>query len=303
MKIILSRIKQCLITFPVVFALPHLVVKPADAASFSGFEDILGVDPQDIINDAQGQIESQIQDLIGPISELLAIDPSSFLDEVLSDLDLEDLDISNIYGDMNIPNPNKLLEELQASGTENFTFGTLLGSSVEDNKLLINEAAVELTGQLAKSMAESSAFSDEAQEKIQEKMEFGAETTTTAAELAAATQNLASEGESLVSEGEGTDVTQDIERLQLEAQGLQLQAEATQSSQLSILAAQQAAMYTETQQNRIDNAMRNQILSDISKNLQSQNAGTRVDKSAAIRSLANGSQFPTFNEPDSRIEN
>ncbi len=297
MRINLTKFKQFLITFPIIIGLSNSIIKPASSASFSGFEDILGVDTSEIISGAQGKIEDQIQDLLGPISELLAINPSSFLDEVLSDLNLEYLDISNIYGEMNIPNPNQLLAELQSKGTGDFTFGMLLGSSVEDNQLLINEASIELTGKLAKSIAESSAFSDEAQEKIQEKMEFGAETTTTSAELAAATQNLALEGKALVSEGEATDVTQELERLQLKTQGLQLQAEATQSSQLSILAAQQAAMYTETQQNRIDNAMRNQILSDISKNIQGQNAGNRVEKSADIRALANGSQFSTFNEP------
>ncbi|NET13445.1 MAG: hypothetical protein F6K08_11590 [Okeania sp. SIO1H6] len=297
MVINLTRIKQLLITFPIIVGIYNVATKPANSASFGGFEDVIGIDPQDILSDAQGKIESQIQDLLGPISELLAIDPSTFVDDILSDLNLEDLDVSNIYGDMNIPNPNKLLEELQSKGTDDFTFGIKLGSSVKNNKLLTNEAAVELTGQLAKSMAESSAFSNEAQEKMQEKLEFGAETTTTAAELAAATQNLASVGQDLVTQGEGTDVTQEIERLQLKAQGLQLQAESTQSSQLSLLAAQQAAIYTETQQSRIDDAMRNQILSDISKNLQSQNAGGRVEKSTAIRALANGSQFPIFNEP------
>ncbi|NET45984.1 hypothetical protein [Okeania sp. SIO2B3] len=273
------------------------IAKPTVAASFS-FEDVLGLNPEDILSDAQGKIEDQINDLIGPISELLAIDPNDFLDDALSDLNLPDLDISSIYGDMNIPDPNKLLEELQGTGTGDFTFGMQLGSSVEDNLLLLNEASVELTGKLAKAVASSSALGEDAQEKIKEKIEFGDETTQTSALMAAATQKLAEQGQTLVSEGESTDVTQDLERLQLEAMGLKLQAEATQSNQLSILSAQQAAMFAETQQNRIDNAYRNQILSDISTTLQGGNAGNRVEKSANIRALANGSQFSTFNEPE-----
>ena len=271
--------------------------KPTFAASFS-FEDVLGLNPEDILSDAQGKIEDQINDLIGPISELLAIDPNDFLDDALSDLNIPDLDISSIYGDMDIPDPNKLLEELKKTGTKDFTFGIQLGSSVKDNLLLINEANVELTGKLAKAVAQSSALGEDAQVKIKEKIEFGDETTQTSAELAAATQKLAEQGKTLVSEGESTDVTQDLERLQLEAMGLKLQAEATQSSQLSVLSAQQAAMFVETQQTRIDNAYRNQILSDISTTLQGGNAGNRVEKSANIRALANGSQFSTFNEPE-----
>ncbi|MFY7804342.1 MAG: hypothetical protein ACOVQ7_13045 [Limnoraphis robusta] len=100
----------------------------------------------------------------------------------------------------------------------------------------------------------------------------------------------------MVKIGQGTDVTQELERLQLEAMGLQLEAEASQSTQLSILAAQQAAIFTETQQSRIDNAMRNQILSDISTALQGNSSGERVQHSANIRALSEGSQFSTFRE-------
>ena len=100
----------------------------------------------------------------------------------------------------------------------------------------------------------------------------------------------------MVKIGQGTDVTQELERLQLEAMGLQLEAEASQSTQLSILAAQQAAIFTETQQSRIDNAMRNQILSDISTALQGNSSGERVQHSANNRALSEGSQFSTFRE-------
>lgn len=288
-----TRLLASIVTLGVINV---ITATPTFAASFS-FGD-LGFDPEEIVSGAQGKIENQINDLIGPISELLTIDPNDFLDDVLSDLKLPDLDISSISGDMNIPNPNQLLEELQNIGTADFSVAMQLGSSVPDNLLLINEASVELTGKLAKSVAESSAFGEDAQVKIKEKIEFGGETATTSAEFAAATQNLSEQGKALIADGESTDVTQKLERLQLDAMGLQLQAEATQSNQLSVLAAQQAAIFTETQQSRIDNAFRNQLLSDISKNLQGNNAGNRVEKSANIRALANGSQFSTFNEPE-----
>ncbi|MGB3401153.1 MAG: hypothetical protein WBA77_00520 [Microcoleaceae cyanobacterium] len=259
------------------------------------FDSILsGLNPEQLLNQATQKLESQINQLIGPFSELLAINPGDYFEQILSDLSLDSLEISDIYGEMNVPNPNKLLEELETIGTGDFSFGELLGSSVSDNLLLINEAHVELTGKLAKSQAESSAFSDEAQQKIKQKIEFGDETTQTSAELAASTQKAAEQGKNLVQTGQGTDVTQELERLQLEAMGLQLEAEASQSSQLSVLAAQQAAIYTETQQSRIDDAMRNQILSDISTSLQGDKAGERVQNAANIRALSNGSQFSTF---------
>ncbi|MEL7039651.1 MAG: hypothetical protein AAFO04_29175 [Cyanobacteria bacterium J06592_8] len=261
------------------------------------FESILsGLNPEQLLSQATQELESQINQLIGSFSELLAINPGDYFEQILADLNLENLNLSNLSGEMNVPNPNQLLEELQSIGTGDFSFGTLLGSSVPDNLLLINEAHVELTGKLAKSQAESSAFSDEAQEKIREKIEFGDETTQTSAELAASTQKAAEQGKTLVQTGQNTDVTQELERLQLEAMGLQLDAEASQSSQLSILAAQQAAIFTETQQSRIDDAMRNQILSDISTALQGDKAGERVQNAANIRALANGSQFSTFKE-------
>ncbi|MEB3281225.1 MAG: hypothetical protein VKK42_20105 [Lyngbya sp.] len=261
------------------------------------FEEVLGeLNPEQLLSQAQKELENQINQLLGSFSELLAINPGDYFEKILGDLNLENLDLSNIYGEMNVPNPNKLLEELQSIGTGDFSFGELLGSSVSDNLLLINEANVELTGKLAKSQAESSAFSDEAQEKIKEKIEFGDETAKTSAELSAATQQASERGKTLVQTGQNTDVTQELERLQLEAMGLQLDAEASQSGQLSILAAQQAAIFTETQQSRIDNAMRNQILSDISTALQGDKAGERVQHSANIRALSEGSQFSTFRE-------
>lgn len=259
----------------------------SNSNSSFNFDSILsGLNPEELLNQATQKLESQINQLIGPFSELLAINPGDYFEQILSDLSLDSLEISNIYGEMNVPNPNKLLEELESIGTGDFSFGQLLGSSVSDNLLLINEANVELTGKLAKSQAESSAFSDEAQQKIKQKIEFGDETTQTSAELAASTQKAAEQGKSLVQTGQSTDVTQELERLQLEAMGLQLEAEASQSSQLSVLAAQQAAIYTETQQSRIDDAMRNQILSDISTTLQGDKAGERVQNAANIRALS-----------------
>jgi hypothetical protein len=269
----------------------------SNSDSSFNFDSILsGFNPEELLNQATQKLENQINQLIGPFSELLAINPGDYFEQIMSDLSLDSLELSDIYGEMNVPNPNKLLEELESIGTGDFSFGELLGSSVSDNLLLTNEAHVELTGKLAKSQAESSAFSDEAQQKIKQKIEFGDETTQTSAELAASTQKAAEQGKTLVQTGQSTDVTQELERLQLEAMGLQLEAEASQSSQLSVLAAQQAAIYTETQQSRIDDAMRNQMLSDISTTLQGDKAGERVQNAANIRALSNGSQFSTFRE-------
>ena len=137
------------------------------SSSSFNFDSILsGLNPEQLLNQATQQLESQINQLIGPFSELLAINPGDYFEQILSDLSLDSLELSDIYGEMNVPNPNKLLEELEGIGTGAFSFSELLGSSVSDNLLLINEANVELTGKLAKSQAESSAFSDEAQQKI-----------------------------------------------------------------------------------------------------------------------------------------
>ncbi|MFY7804341.1 MAG: hypothetical protein ACOVQ7_13040 [Limnoraphis robusta] len=118
------------------------------------FEGILGnVNPEQLLSRATQELENQINQLLGSFSELLAINPGDYFENILGDFNLANLEVSNIYGDMNVPNPNKLLEELQSIGTGDFYFGELLGSSVSDNLMLINEANVELTGKLAKSQA------------------------------------------------------------------------------------------------------------------------------------------------------
>ena len=196
----------------------------------------------------------------------------SFLDEKFSEVAPELQAVLEQTKSGEFPNPTELEEAIKAVSLSEL-FPSLNRSPAEDESVVgRNDAATEITSQIAIAVADESTFSEEAQDAMVERIEGAT--------------NAIEANNALAEDSAGQDVTQNIER--------------NQSEQLAIIGQQLSSLVIEGQQDRVDRAMSSVMTAELLQEVQGGNLKTRREEAsvaahgmqAAVRVSVFGSNQP-----------
>ena len=208
-----------------------------------------------------GNLLPGFDETIGQFKSIFESDSiTSFLEEELDFLPELSSVLENT-GNGDFPDPSKLEEALEGIElSELFPFfgeSAIATDTVEER----NQAATEISTEMAAALAHATTFSEEAQEAMSNRVNGSIE----------AAQN----SQALATDSAGQDVTQNIER--------------NQSEQLAILTGQMSGLLIESQQDRTDRAMATVLTSETLQQIQTINTRADNQQEAAAAHAVQGS--------------